>query len=50
MQGASTKKRQKYEEFLSNVPLLEKMDHLESSKVAETLKELKFYKDDPVIR
>lgn len=28
VQGASTEKREKYEEFLSNVPLLEKMDGL----------------------
>ena len=50
VQGASTKKREKYEEFLSNVPLLEKMDSLERSKIAETLKEMKFIHGDYVIR
>ena len=50
VQGASTKKRERYEEFLSNVPLLEKMDSLERSKIAETLKEMKFIQGDYVIR
>ena len=50
VQGASTKKRERYEEFLSNVPLLEKMDSLERSKIAETLKEMKFDHGDCVIR
>ena len=50
VQGASTEKREKYEEFLSNVPLLEKMSSFERSKIAETLKEMKFDNGDYVIR
>ncbi len=39
-----------YENFLSSVPLLEKMDCYERSKIADSLKEIKFTSGDFIIR
>ena len=45
---SSTKKREKYEEFLGKVTLLTSMEEYEKSKLCDAFKELK-YKDKEVI-
>lgn len=42
VKNASTRKREKYEQFLSEVKLLEQMDEYERAKLAEALKEETF--------
>ena len=42
MKEAAAKKRQKYEDFLQTVPILQNMDHYERSKMADAVKEKKF--------
>jgi cAMP-dependent protein kinase regulator len=42
VKDASQKKREKYEDFLSTVPILQNMDHYERSKLADAIKEMKF--------
>jgi cAMP-dependent protein kinase regulator len=46
---ASQKKRQKYENFLQTVPILQNMDHYERSKLADAIKEMKAAKGDVII-
>ena len=41
VKDASQKKRQKYEDFLQTVPILQNMDHYERSKLADAIKEKK---------
>ena len=50
MKDASQKKREKYENFLSTVPILQSMDHYERSKMADAIKETKFGKGDTIIK
>jgi cAMP-dependent protein kinase regulator len=45
-----SKKREKYEEFLSHVKILSSMDPYERSKLGDALKEERFKKGDYVIR
>lgn len=47
---ASQKKREKYEKFLSTVPILQSMDHYERSKMADAIKETKAAKGDHIIK
>lgn len=47
---ASQKKREKYEEFLGTVPILENMDHYERSKMADAVKEKKMKEGDQLIK
>jgi len=47
---ASQNKRNKYEEFLSTVPILSNMDKYERSKIADAIKEVKFNQGDTIIR
>lgn len=49
VKDAAQKKRQKYEDFLQTVPILQNMDHYERSKLADAVKEKKFVKDDAII-
>ena len=49
MKDAAQKKRQKYEDFLQTVPILENMDHYERSKLADAVKEKKFDKEINII-
>lgn len=42
VKDASQKKREKYEKFLSTVPILQNMDHYERSKLTDACKEKKF--------
>lgn len=46
---ASQKKRQKYENFLQTVPILQNMDHYERSKLADAIKEMKAVKGEIII-
>jgi cAMP-dependent protein kinase regulator len=50
VKDASQKKRQKYENFLSTVPILQNMDHYERSKIADAIKEIKQKKGDVIIK
>ena len=47
---AAQRKRDKYENFLKTVPLLQSMDHYERSKLADAIKEEKFEAGDSIIR
>jgi len=42
VKDASQNKRNKYEQFLSTVPILTNMDKYERSKIADAIKEVKF--------
>ena len=42
VKDAAAKKREKYENFLSTVELLDTMDPYERSKIADALKPMKF--------
>ena len=44
------RKREKYEDFLKSVQLLQNMDHYERSKLADAIKEEKFNPGDYIIR
>ncbi len=50
VKDASQKKRQKYENFLSTVPILSNMDHYERSKMADAIKETKVASGDVIIK
>lgn len=50
VKDASQKKREKYENFLSTVPILQNMDHYERSKLADAIKEIKFSAGDQIIK
>ena len=42
VKDAAQNKRDKYEDFLSSVPILQSIDHYERSKIADAIKEQKF--------
>ena len=42
VKDAAQTKRDKYEDFLSSVPILQSIDHYERSKIADSIKELSF--------
>lgn len=44
------RKREKYEDFLKSVKLLQNMDHYERSKLADAIKEEKFNENDFIIK
>lgn len=50
VKDAASKKRQKYEDFLGSVKILQSMDPYERSKIADALKEEKFSKGQFVIK
>lgn len=50
VKDAAAKKRAKYEEFLSRVPLLDTIDPYERLQIADGLKNIKFNKGDYVIK
>ena len=50
VKDAAARKREKYEEFLKSVKLLESMDHYERSKLGDAIKEATFKKGDTVIK
>lgn len=50
VKDASQKKRQKYEDFLQTVPILQNMDHYERSKLADAVKDIKFSQGDVIIK
>ena len=45
-----SRKREKYEDFLKSVELLNAMDHYERSKLADAIKEHSFKAGDVIIR
>jgi len=47
---ASQKRRERYEDFLGSVPILQSMDEYERSKIAEVIKEKTFQNGDFVIK
>eukprot|EP01016_Furgasonia_blochmanni_P046332 TRINITY_DN6660_c0_g1_i2.p1 TRINITY_DN6660_c0_g1~~TRINITY_DN6660_c0_g1_i2.p1 ORF type:complete len:248 (-),score=94.50 TRINITY_DN6660_c0_g1_i2:273-1016(-) len=47
---SAVKKRERYEEFLKSVELLDTMDPYERSKIADALKPVKFHPNDYVVR
>lgn len=47
---ASIRKREKYEDFLSSVPILSSMDTYERAKVADAIKELNASKGEEIIK
>lgn len=49
VKDASQRKRDKYEDFLHSVPILQTMDAYERSKMADAIKEKTFAKDEKVI-
>ena len=50
VKDAASKKREKYEKFLSNIELLSDMDPYERSKIADALKTIKYKADDYVVK
>eukprot|EP01016_Furgasonia_blochmanni_P018949 TRINITY_DN2135_c0_g1_i3.p1 TRINITY_DN2135_c0_g1~~TRINITY_DN2135_c0_g1_i3.p1 ORF type:complete len:226 (+),score=78.90 TRINITY_DN2135_c0_g1_i3:102-680(+) len=50
VKDASIRKRQKYEDFLARLELLDTMDPYERSKIADALRPVKFQKDEFVVR
>lgn len=50
VKDASQKKREKYENFLQTVPILQSMDHYERSKLADVIKESKYDKGHSIIK
>ena len=50
VKDAAQKKREKYEKFLSTVPILQNMDHYERSKLADAIKEKKFAAGTQIIK
>lgn len=50
MKDAAAKKRERYEEFLTQVKLLKEMDSYERSKLADAFKELHFKTGEFVIK
>ena len=49
VKDAAQNKRDKYEDFLQSVPILQTMDHYERSKIADAIKELKFSANQTII-
>lgn len=45
-----SRKREKYEDFLKSVKVLQNMDHYERSKLADAIKEEKYNPGDYVIK
>lgn len=50
VKDAASKKREKYDNFLSNVEVLKNMDPYERSKLGDAVKEENYKKDDYVIK
>jgi cAMP-dependent protein kinase regulator len=50
VKDAAIRRREKYENFLKKIPLLETMDDYERSQVAEAFKDIKFAKGDTIIK
>jgi cAMP-dependent protein kinase regulator len=50
VKDASMRKREKYEDFLKSVKLLQNMDHYERSKLADAIKEETFKEGQTVIQ
>lgn len=50
VKDAAQKKRDKYEDFLATVPILQSMDNYERSKIADSIKEHDFAKGEQVIK
>lgn len=50
MKDAAAQKREKYEEFLKQVKILQNMDEYERSKLADAIKEYWYEPGDFVIR
>ena len=50
IKDAAIKKRDRYEEFLSKLELLSTMEPYEKAKIAESLKSVKFQKNDYIVR
>ena len=49
VKDAAQNKRDKYEDFLSSVPILQSMDHYERSKIADAIKEKSYAADSTII-
>ena len=49
MKDAAQQKRNKYEDFLGSVPVLQSLDHYERSKIADVIKEVNFQSNEKVI-
>ena len=49
MKDAAQTKRNKYEDFLGSVPVLQSLDHYERSKIADVIKEQNFAANDQII-
>ena len=50
VKDAAANKREKFEEFLQKVKILESMDSYERSKLADAVKEVHYNEDDIVIK
>lgn len=50
VKDAAARKREKYEEFLKSVKLLESMDHYERSKLGDAIKEATYKEGEMVIK
>ena len=49
VKDAASKKRERYENFLKSIELLDTMDPYERSKIADALKTAKFFKNERVV-
>ena len=49
VKDAAQNKRDKYEDFLSSVPILQSMDHYERSKIADAIKEKTYAAGETII-
>lgn len=50
VKDAAQNKRDRYEDFLSSVPILQSMDHYERSKIADAIKETPFKAGSQIIK
>lgn len=50
VKDAAQNKRDRYEDFLSSVPILQSMDHYERSKIADAIKETPFKAGAQIIK
>lgn len=50
VKDAAIRKREKYEEFLKKIPLLETMDDYERAQVADAFKDIKYSSGDAIIK
>ncbi len=50
VKDAASRKRERYEEFLSKVEVLQSMDPYERSKISDALRPLKFKKDEYIVK